>query len=89
MAFCSRVAVEAWRDILGLVLWGSAEEDLAEGLVAEDSIDDEGAPDTRTARRAVWEGEERRSGDMVVGSKVGGGGERSGAVGGWSIESQE
>lgn len=88
MAFCSRVAEEAWRDILGLVLWGSAEE-LAEGLVAEESVDNEGAPDTRTARRAVWEGEERRSGDMVVGSRAWEGGERSGAVGGWSIESQE
>lgn len=71
MAFCSRAVVEAWRDEWELALCGSAEEELVEGSV------DEGAPGTSVARRAVWEGEARRSGDMVVGSRVRGGGERS------------
>lgn len=72
MAFCSRAVVEAWRDGWGLMLCGSAKEELVEG-----SVDDEGAPGTSVARRAVWEGEARSSGDMVVGTRVRGGEERS------------
>lgn len=80
--------MEAWRDEWGFVRCASAEEELVEGLVAEGSVDDEGTPGTSVARRAVWEDEPRRSGDIVVGSRVEEGGERSGAVGGWRRESQ-
>lgn len=61
---------------------------MVEGLVAEASVEDKGSLGTSVARRAVWEGEARRSGDMVVGSRVGGDGERSGAVGGRRRDSQ-
>lgn len=67
---------------------GSAGEELVEGLVTEASVDDKGSLGTSMARRAVWEGGARRSGDMVVGSRVGGEGERSGAVGGRRRDSQ-
>lgn len=61
---------------------------MVERLVAEGSVDDEGTPGKSAARMALWEGEARRSEDMVVGSRVGGGGESRGAVGGRRRDSQ-
>lgn len=40
------------------------------------------------ARISVWDGESRISGEMAMGTRVGDGGGRSGAVGGWSMDSQ-